>query len=146
MTNITFTPNKVIEPKHCELEIISAESIDEYYGPQLAIKVRVTSGEHVGHTFKDYPNRDKYTGDIKQGSKAWDIFSACLGGDFYKRDVELADLVGCRFLARVSRTKTGSRNKLEHGTIGPVPPEAKDQASKPPGDVGFEDMFSNLPF
>jgi len=144
MTNLNFTSNKVIDPKHCELEIISAKSIDEYYGPQLAIMIRVTSGEHVGHTFKDYPNRDKDTGDIKQGSKAWDISAACLGRDFYKRDVELADLVGCRFLAQVSKTMTGSRNKLEHGTIGPVPPEAKDQAPKPPGDAGSEDMFSNL--
>jgi hypothetical protein len=105
--------------------------------------------EHDGHPFTDYANRDEDTGQIKQGSKAWDIFEACLGRDFYKRlGVSLNSLVGKQFMAQVTQTRTGSRNKVEHGTIGPVPPEEKDQALQPDEDDDNDDeeeMFNDLP-
>ena len=79
-------------------------------------------GEHDGHTFMDYANRDEDTGQVKQGSKAWSIFEACLGRDFHKRPgVSLESLVGKQFVGQVTQTRTGSRNKVEHGTVGPVP-------------------------
>ena len=63
------------------------------------------------------------TGQIKQGTKAWGTYEACLGPDFYKKIRSFEDIVGKRFVAKVEKTKTGSRNKTEFGTAGPVPPE-----------------------
>jgi len=131
MTDVEFAPNEIIESGIRVVEIVSAETADQY-GPQLAIKVKVVGGTHDGHTFTDYPNRDENTGRIKQGSKAWDIFVACLGPDFYKRGKDLQDLVGCRFRAQVSQTKSGSRNKLEHGTIGPALESVKEDVNNLP--------------
>jgi hypothetical protein len=131
MTDVEFAPKEVIESGNRVVENLAAETTEQY-GPQLAIKLKVVGGEHDGYTFTDYPNRDENTGRIKQGSKAWDIFVACLGSDFYKRGKGFQDLVGCRFMAQVSQTKTGSRNKLEHGTIGPAPKSVKEDLNDLP--------------
>jgi len=102
-------------------------------------------GEHDGHTFTDYPNRDEDTGQIKQGSKAWSIFEACLGRDFHKRPgVSLESLVGKQFVGQVTQTRTGSRNKVEHGTVGPVPPKEVKSAPKADAEDPDED-FADLP-
>ena len=102
-------------------------------------------GEYNAHQFNDYANRDDDTGQVKQGSKAWSIFEACLGQDFHKKPgVSLESLVGKQFMAQVTRTRTGSRNKIEHGTIGPVPPENKSSASEPE-DGDDDDMFGDIP-
>ena len=128
----------------CRLEVLAADKA-EAYGLQIGLKLKVVGGQYDGHTFMDYGNRDEVTGQIKQGSKAWSIFEACLGPDFYKRSgVGLNDLVGKQFIAQVTQTRTGSRNKVEFGTIGPVPPEEKNSAPEPDGsDDG--DMFNDLP-
>src|SRR5918995_5745892 len=127
---ISFAPKEVIAPQVCQLKILAAERA-EAYGLQIALKLKVVGGEHDGHTFTDYANRDEDTGQIKQGSKAWSIYEACLGRDFHKqRGVSLESLVGKQFVAQVTQTRTGSRNKVEFGTIGPVPPEEKNQAPK----------------
>jgi hypothetical protein len=113
----------VILPQVCQLAILDADKADTY-GPQMYLKLKVVGGEHDGHTFSDYSSRDEDTGQIKQGSKAWSIFEACLGQGFHKRPgVSLESLMGKQFVGRVTQTKTGSRNKVEFGTIGPVPPE-----------------------
>ncbi len=78
MTDIGFAPKEVIPPQVCRLEILDADKADTY-GPQIYLKLKVVGGEHDGHTFNDYANRDEDTGQIKQGSKAWTIFEACLG-------------------------------------------------------------------
>src|SRR3712207_730449 len=130
MTDIGFAPKEIIPPGMRRLEILSASKADSY-GPQVGLKLKVVGGEHDGHTFMDYANRDEDTGQIKQGSKAWSIFEACLGRDFYKRPgVSLESLVGKQFVAQVTQTRTGSRNKVEFGTIGPVPPEEKNLAQQ----------------
>ena len=117
---ISFAPKEVIAPEVCQLEVLAADKA-EAYGLQIALKLKVVGGEHEGHTFTDYANRDEDTGQIKQGSKAWSIFEACLGRHFYKRPgVTLESLVGKQFVAQVTQTKSGSRNKIEHGTVGPV--------------------------
>ena len=145
MTDIGFAPKAVIAPQVCQLEVLDADKADTY-GPQIAVKLKVVDGEHDGHTFTDYANRDEYTGRIKQGSKAWATFEACLGRDFYKRSgVSLGDLVGKQFVAQVTQTRTSSRNKLEFGTIGPVPPEKRPAAPKP-GDNGADDALNDLPW
>jgi hypothetical protein len=134
MTEITFAPKEMIEPQVCRLEVLAADRAEDY-GLQIGLKLKIIGGEHDGHTFPDYANRDEDTGQIKQGSKAWSIFEACLGADFYKRPgVGLKDLVGKQFVARVTQTRTGSRNKVEFGTIGPVPPEERNEASGPDRD------------
>jgi hypothetical protein len=146
MTEIGFAPKELIPQEVCRLEVLSAESADTY-GPQIGLKLKVVGGEHEGHTFMDYANRDEDTGQVKQGSKAWSIFEACLGRDFHKRrGVSLESLVGKQFVGQVTQTRTGSRNKVEHGTVGPVPPgEAKATPKRDDGD-DEDDTFADLPF
>jgi hypothetical protein len=146
LTEIGFAPKEVIAPQVCRLEVLDADKADTY-GPQIYLKLRVVGGEHDGHTFNDYASRDEDTGQIKQGSKAWTIFEACLGRDFHKQaGVSLESLVGKQFVAQVTQTRTGSRNKVEFGTVGPVPPEEKNRTA----DVTNEDDdgvdFSEIPF
>jgi hypothetical protein len=146
MTEIGFAPKEIIPQEVCRLEVLSAETADTY-GPQIGLKLKVVGGEHDGHTFMDYANRDEDTSQVKQGSKAWSIFEACLGQDFHKRHgVSLESLVGKQFVGQVTQTRTGSRNKVEHGTVGPVPPEEVKKTPKP--DIGDDedDMFEDLPF
>ena len=147
MTAIGFAAKEAIAPQVCRLEVLAAYKA-EAYGLQISLKLKIVGGEHDGHTFTDYANRDEDTGQVKQGSKAWSIFEACLGRDFHKRPgVSLESLVGKQFLAQVTQTRTGSRNKVEFGTIGPVPlQEEKNQApqSGKDGDDD-EDMFDDLP-
>ena len=143
MTDIGFAPKEIIPQEVCRLEVLAADKA-ETYGLQIGLKLKVIGGEHEGHTFPDYANRDEDTGQIKQGSKAWSIFEACLGRDFHKQaSVGLKDLIGKQFVAQVTQTRTGSRNKIEFGTVGPVPSEEKDQPSEPGGD-GVD--FSDIPF
>ena len=110
MTEIGFAPKEVIPSQVCRLAVLAVDRA-ETYGLQIALKLKVVGGEHDGHTFTDYANRDEDTGQIKQGSKAWTIFEACLGRDFYKHSgVSLNSLVGKQFVAQVTQTRTGSRN------------------------------------
>ncbi len=146
MTDIGFAPKEVIPPEVCRLEILDADKSDTY-GPQMYLKLKVVGGEHDGHQFNDYSSRDEDTGQIKQGSKAWSIFEACLGRDFHKKPgVSLNSLVGKQFMGQVTQTRTGSRNKVEFGTIGPVPPEERNQTPQPDKDGDDEDMFDDIPF
>jgi hypothetical protein len=142
---ITFAPKEVIPPQVCRLEVLAAETA-ETYGLQIGLKLKVVGGEYDGHTFNDYANRDEDTGQIKQGSKAWAVFEACLGRDFHKQSsVSLESLVGKQFVAQVTQTRTGSRNKLEFGTVGPVPPDEKNRTLKS-NDEGDGVDFSEVPF
>ena len=146
MTDISFAPKEVMPQEVCRLEVLAAEKA-ETYGLQISLKLKVVGGEHDGHTFTDYANRDEDTGQINQGSKAWSIFEACLGRDFHKRSgVSLESLVGKQFVGQVTQTRTGSRNKVEHGTVGPVPPEEVKVTPKPDGGDDEDDMFTDLPF
>ena len=146
MTDIGFAAKEVIAPQVCRLEVLAADKA-EAYGLQIGLKLKVIGGEHDGHTFTDYANRDEDTGQVKQGSKAWSIFEACLGRDFHKRPgVSLESLVGKQFMAQVTQTRTGSRNKVEFGTIGPVPLEEKDPASQLAEESDNEDMFREIAF
>src|SRR5215216_3789105 len=143
MSGIGFTPKEVIDPQVCKLKVLAADKA-EAYGLQIGLKLKVIGGEHDGHTFTDYANRDEDTGQIKQGSKAWSIFEACLGRDFHKQaGVSLESVVGRQFVAKVTQTRTGSRNKVEFGTIGPVPPDEKNSDQQP--DDGDGEDFSDIP-
>jgi hypothetical protein len=142
VTETGFAPKEVIPQEVCRLEILAADKVDTY-GLQLGLKLKVVGGEHDGHIFTDYTNRDEDTGQIKQGSKAWSIFEACLGKDFHKPPgVSIESLVGKPFMGQVTQTKTGGRNKVEFGTIGPVRPEAVKIAPKPDAGDHDDDMFS----
>jgi len=146
MAQIGFDPREVIPPQVCRLKILDADEA-ETYGPQIYLKVKIVGGEHDSYTFNDYANRDEDTGNIKQGSKAWTIFEACLGRDFHKQPgVDLKSLVGKQFVAQVTQTRTGSRNKVEFGTVGPVPPEETTQITDSDSDTGDGTDFSNFPF
>jgi hypothetical protein len=78
MTEIGFAPKEVIPPQVCRLEVLATDKA-ETYGLQIGLKLKVVGGEHDGHTFTGYSNRDECTGQIKQSSKAWSISDACLG-------------------------------------------------------------------
>ena len=148
MTEIGFAPKEIIPQEVCRLEVLSAEKADTY-GPQIGLKLKVVGGDHNEHTFMDYANRDEDTGQIKQGSKAWSIFEACLGRDFHKHPgVSLESLVGKQFMGQVTQTRTGSRNKVEHGTVGPVPSGATEEvkATPQPTVEDPDEDFSDLPF
>jgi hypothetical protein len=134
MSETMFAPKETIESGNQRLEVLSVEKT-ETYGPQLAIKLRVVGREHDDYTFTDYASRDEDTGRINQGSKAWTIYEACLGKDFHKKIKGLDAIVGKQFMARVETTKTGSRNKIEHGTVGPAPAETEE-----------DDDFNEIPF
>jgi hypothetical protein len=148
VTEIGFAPKEIIPQEVCRLEVMAVDKADTY-GPQIYLKLKVVGGMHDGHQFNDYSNRDEDTGQIKQGSKAWSIFEACLGNDFHKKPgVSLESLIGKQFMAQVTQTRTGSRNKVEHGTVGPVPVEASEGAKRTPKpDIGDDedDMFADLP-
>jgi hypothetical protein len=115
-----FAPKEIIPPAYQQLEVLSVENT-ETYGPQVAFKHKVIGGEYDGYTFVDYAARDENTGQIKQGTKAWAIYEACLGAGFHEKIKSLDEIVGKQFVAKVEQTKTGSRNKIEFGTTGPVP-------------------------
>jgi hypothetical protein len=146
MTEIGFAPKEIIPQEVCRLEGMAADKADTY-GPQIYLKLKVIGGEHDGHQFNDYANRDEDSGQIKQGSKAWSIFEACLRRDFHKRQgVSLESLIGKHFMGQVTQTRTGSRNKVEHGTVGAVPPEEAKATPRPDGGDDGGDMFTDLPF
>jgi hypothetical protein len=146
MTEIGFALKEIIPQEVCRLEVMAVDKADTY-GPQIYLKLKVVGGEHDGHQFNDYANRDEDTGQIKQDSKAWSIFEACLGRGFHKRQgVSLESLIGKQFLGQVTQTRTGSRNKVEHGTVGPVPPEEAKATPRPDDGDDDDDMFADLPF
>jgi hypothetical protein len=115
-----FAPKEIIPPGYQRLEILSVEKTEQY-GPQAAFKNKVIGGKYDGYIFVDYASRDEDTGQIKQGTKAWGIYEACLGPDFHKKIKGMDAIVGKQYVAKVEQTKTGSRNKTEFGTAGPVP-------------------------
>src|SRR4028119_1747646 len=147
MTGFGFAPKELIDQQVYRLEVLDADKADTY-GPQMYLKLKVVGGKHDGHTFSDYSTRDEDTGEIKQGSKAWSIFEACLGQGFHKRPgVSLESLIGKQFVGQVTQTKTGSRNKVEFGTVGPVPPEETETTPKNTSETEDPDEeFEDLPF
>jgi hypothetical protein len=120
-----FAPKEIIPPGYQQLEILSVEKTEQY-GPQAAFKNKVIGGKYDGYIFVDYASRDEDTGQIKQGTKAWGIYEACLGPDFHKKIKGMDAIVGKQYVAKVEQTKTGSRNKTEFGTAGPVPASGFD--------------------
>jgi hypothetical protein len=129
-----FAPKEIIPPGYQQLEILSVEKTEQY-GPQVAFKNKVIGGKYDGYIFVDYASRDEDTGQIKQGGRAWDIYRACLGPDFHKKIKSMDAIVGKQYVAKVEQTKTGSRNKTEFGTAGPVPAGGFDGGGdvEPPG-------------
>jgi hypothetical protein len=129
------------------LEVVEAEAVNEY-GPQLRLKYRVAEGDYEGFEFTDYPNRGVEDG-VKVGTKAWDIFEACLNRRLApEEELDTEDLIGKRFEAMVVAKKTGKGNRTEHGTIGPHRPKKAQLKEVPkveePVDPDAE--FKNIPF
>jgi len=128
-----FAPKEIIPPGYQQLEILSVEKTEQY-GPQAAFKNKVIGGKYDGYIFVDYASRDEDTGQIKQGTKAWGIYEACLGPDFHKKIKGMDAIVGKQYVAKVEQTKTRSRNKTEFGTAGPVPAGGFDGGDIEPPD------------
>jgi hypothetical protein len=147
VARLTTQGYELLDPGRYVLEVVEAEPVDDF-GPQLKLRLRVAEGEHKGFEFVDYPNRGAKDG-VKVGTKAWDIFEACLNTRLSPdKELDTDDLVGKRLEAMVSVKKTGKGNRTEHGTIGTYRPK-KDEL-KDPLDVEEptvnEDNFGDLPF
>ncbi len=142
---LTAKGYEVLDPGQYVIEVVEAEPVDEY-GPQLRLKLRVAEGPRKGFEFTDYPNRGSENG-VKVGTKAWDIFEACLGRISPDDELDTQDLVGKKFMAMVSVKKTGKGNRTEHGTIGPYRPKKKEPEPKAeePENLDEED-FKDLTF
>jgi hypothetical protein len=112
------------------------------------VRNRVAEGEHKGFEFVDYPNRGVEDG-VKVGTKAWDLFEACLNRRLSPdEELDTDDLVGKRFEAMVVAKKTGKGNRTEHGTIGPHRPK-KVQLKEVPKTEDPDDLdgeFKDIPF
>src|SRR5215204_6813114 len=147
MTKLMAQGYELLDPGRYVLEVLEAEAVNEY-GPQLKLKLRVIEGEHEGFEFTDYPNRGAENG-VKIGTKAWDVFAACLDTQLAEDEpLDTDDLVGKKFEAMVSVKKTGKGNRTEHGTIGSHRPK-KDELHVPldvEKPAVNEDDFGNLPF
>jgi hypothetical protein len=116
MVKIKMSGYKLLEPGHYVLEVCSVETVDDY-GPQLKLELRVAEGKNEGHRFFDYPTRAE-DGSIKVGTKAWQIFEACLNSRLTPNDeLDMDDLIGKRFKARVVIKKGGKGNRTEFDTI-----------------------------
>jgi hypothetical protein len=76
VAKLTAQGYELLDTSRYVLEVVEAEPVNEY-GPQLGLRLRVAEGEHEGFEFTDYPNRGAENG-VKVGTKAWDIFEACL--------------------------------------------------------------------
>ena len=138
---------ELLDPSRYVLEVIEAEAVSEY-GPQLRLKLRVTEGEHKGFEFTDYPNRGAED-SVKVGTKAWDIFQACLNQQLAPdEELDTDDLIGKRFEAMVSVKKTGKGNRTEHGTIGPHRAKRAQlkEVSKAKESDDVEEEFAKIPF
>ena len=147
MTKLTTQGYELLDPGRYVLEVLEAEPADDF-GPQLKLRLRVAEGEHKGFEFVDYPNRGAKDG-VKVGTKAWDIFEACLDTRLSPdEDLDTDDLVGKRIEAMVSVKKTGKGNRTEHGTIGPHRPEKAGEGDESKADepVMNEGDFTDLPF
>src|SRR5215217_7576805 len=146
VTKLTAEGYELLPPGRYVLEVVEAEAVNEY-GPQLKLRLRVVEGEHKGFEFVDYPNRGAEDG-VKVGTKAWDIFEACLNQRLSPdEELDTEDLIGKRFEAMVVTKKTGKGNRTEHGTIGPHRPKKaqlkEGQEVVVPDDVDEE--FEKIP-
>ena len=147
MARLTTQGYELLDPGRYVLQVVEAEPVDDF-GPQLRLRLRIDEGEYKGFEFVDYPNRGVKDG-VKVGTKAWDIFEACLNRHLSPDEVlDTDDLIGKRFEAIVSVKKTGKGNRTEHGTVGPHRPEkagagAESKAHEPVVDEGD---FRDLPF
>jgi hypothetical protein len=147
MAKLSAQGYELLNPGQYVLEVMEAEPVNEY-GPQLKLRLRVAEGENEGFEFVDYPNRGAEDG-VKIGTKAWDIFQACLDTSLSPdEELDTDDLIGKRFQALVSVKKTGKGNRTEHGTIGPHRPKKvqPEEASKSAEPDDIEEEFKKIPF
>jgi hypothetical protein len=79
MAKLTAQGYELVPPARYALEVTQAKPVKEY-GPQLEARLRIAEGQYEGFEFVDYPNRGVEDG-VKVGTKAWDLFEACLTGD-----------------------------------------------------------------
>jgi hypothetical protein len=147
VAKLTAQGYELLPPDRYVLEVVQAKPVKEY-GPQLEVRNRVAEGEHEGFEFVDYPNRGVEDG-VKVGTKAWDIFEACLDRRLSPdEELDTDDLIGKRFEAMVVTKKTGKGNRAEHGTIGPHRPKKARlvEARKAEESDDVEEEFTKIPF
>lgn len=126
MATVTTKSYRLLEPGRYVLRILSAELVEEY-GNQVKLELEVAEGAEKSFVFFDYPNRDQNDGSIAPGSKFWQIFEACLQRRLsLSETLDTDDLIGKKFTAELVVTKTGTRNRIQHETIGPAPKKEEE--------------------
>lgn len=150
MAKVMTTGYELLEPGIYTLEILSTELVEGSYNgeqtKQIKCELEVVGGERAGYTFFDYLNRDKDTGGIKPKTKAWDVFEACLRTKLAAdEELDTDDIEGKQFMAQVVVKQTGTGNRTEHGTIGPVPRKRPQPAPEPETTPEDEEDFNSIP-
>ena len=129
MAKLTAQGHKLLDPGQYVLEVVEAEPIDRY-GPQLRLKLRVAEGTRMGFEFVDYSRRGTEDG-IKVGTKAWDIFEACLDRRLVPdEELDTDELIGKWFKAMVSLKKNGKGNRVEYESARPYGPRRKAEEQR----------------
>ena len=125
---------EVLNPGTYLLEVVEAEPTN-LYKPQIQLRLRVAAGEHKGFMFTDYVNCGSEDG-VKVGTKAWDVFEACLDRRLStNEELDTDDLSGKRFVARVLVKRSGKGNHTEHGSIAPYRPEKGEPEGEPKSEA-----------
>jgi hypothetical protein len=145
MTKLKAEGYRLLDPGTYVVEVVEAAPIN-VYEPQIRLELRVVEGERKGFTFTDYANCGSEDG-VKMGTKAWDIFEACLNRRLAVNDeLDTDDLIGKKFEARVLVRRSGKGNYTEHGSIAPYRPEKVEPNNEPeseePSDLDAEDFFA----
>jgi hypothetical protein len=136
---------EVLDPDTYVLEVVEAEPTN-LYKPHIQLRLRVAAGEHKGFMFTDYVNCGSEDG-VKVGTKAWDVFEACLDRPLStNEELDTDDLIGKRFEARVLIKRSGKGNHTEYGSIAPYRPEKVEPEGEPgsekPLDFAANDSFN----
>lgn len=145
MVKLKAKGHELLDPGTYLLKVIEAAPINEYE-PQIRLKLRVAAGERKGFTFVDYPNLGGSENGVKLGTKAFDIFQACLNRRIsIDEQLDTDDLISKKFEARVLVRRSGKSNYCEHGSISPCPPEKDEPKDEPepedPSDLDASDSF-----
>jgi hypothetical protein len=137
---------KPFESLRAVLVIEDAEEDSGQFGPQIKVAIKVDDdgldGTHDGAVFTDWLQLDENTGDVKPGSKAWQVLEAVLGE--VPSGLEAEDLIGGRFAAQVGLNGKKTHSKVKHDTISPAP-RKKATKAEPEPEVDESD-FDDIPF
>ena len=154
MPKLTTKGYDLLDPGIYVLTILDEGEIleGEYQGEttiQSRHELEIAEGPYAGYRFFEYFSLDPVDGTMKPNSKYWDVYEAVTRRKLAEGDeVDSAELIGGQFEAQVVITKSGKRNRTEHGSIRPYRPK-KVQSIEEPKAEGSNDLdeeeFEDIP-